>query len=163
MAGLIIVTVSILKTNILKHKFMNKTEAQKKLQDLQYEVDKLKEIINAPEYKVEDIKSLRDACKVLGIEFYNITSFSEQLKTIIKAVNFIDNENKEWKPNFGNYNEYKYIPYFEFNKRSGWSLYCVGGYYSFSIFPLGFYFKNKKSAEYIAKQFLTLYNSWLEE
>ena len=145
-------------------KTIDKDEARKQLSRLEKEVSKLREIIDQPEYSVKDIKSLDDACDILGENkrYFMDASTSKRLKTIIKAANFIANGGEVWIPDFTNRNKYKFIPYFE-RKASGWVAYFVSYCYSSSGYPLGFYFKNREDAEYISKQFIDLYNTWLEE
>lgn len=66
--------------------------------------------------KREDIKSYKDACKVLNKkpEVYKEKQMNlyEQLSTIIAALNFISNNNKLWKPQF----DYYYIHSWLYNK-----------------------------------------------
>lgn len=110
------------------------------------------------------INSLKDACKLLSLDYNEIEkcSATTRLKTIIKAINFIDNGNKVWKANFTS-GDYKYLPYFR-RERAGWVVYDVGVYYSAgSDCSVGLYFKNKKSAEDAASKFLALYNEFLNE
>jgi hypothetical protein len=130
--------------------------------------EQLQEIaIQTAKHKVEDIDGIKDAEKVLegsGHTKYTESQFirekdwlSYQLETIIKAVNFINNDNKIWTPDFTNSSIYKYLPWLE-RKSSGWVVYGVGGFRSFSGCPLWLYFKDKKSAELIVNKFLSLYS-----
>lgn len=116
-------------------------------------------------YKVEDItfKIAQEICikNSLNPDPKNyFTGKALELLTIIKAVNFIDNDNKEWKADFTNRNQYKYLPYFK-NSDSGWSASGVYCYFSFSSSSVGFYFKLEKSAKLIQKKYIDSYNQYL--
>jgi len=111
---------------------------------------------------IEQLTSYEIACEVLGIKPIKKPFVEKELKTIIKAANFIDNNYVEWIPNFDNNALYKYIPYF--NKvRSGWSLFCVGDFYDISDCSVWYYYKSRETANTIATRFLPLYNKWLNE
>lgn len=111
---------------------------------------------------VDDINSYEDACDILGDRNYSDKiSVEEKLKTIIKAVNYLDNNSKEWKPDFTNNNEYKYIPYFQYKNGSGWLVYYVYAYCSFSYAPVWLYFKSRSTAEKIANKFIVYYNNYI--
>lgn len=86
-----------------------------------------------------------------------------KLETIIKAANYIDNNYKEWKPDFNRSSGYKYIPYFE-KKSSGWVLIVVIYLYSSSSSScsVGFYYKVSETAEFITKQYESLYNEHMK-
>lgn len=126
--------------------------------------DQLAEIAKqtSKKVKVEDLDySL--ACKVLNKRERNRSDYNEEqeylthvLLTIIKAANYIDNGNKEWKPDFSESSR-NYIPYLK-KKTFSWVLYSVDCYASYSRCPLGFYYKIKKTAEIIVKKQLDLYN-----
>ena len=131
--------------------------------------DQLEEIARqTAKHKVEEIDSIKDAEKVLegsGHTKYVESQFtrqkdwlSYQLETIIKAVNFIDNGNQIWKPDFTNSSIYKYIPWLQ-RKSSGWVVFAgVDVCVSASGCPLWLYFKDRKTAELIVNKFLNLYN-----
>lgn len=117
--------------------------------------------------KVEDINSYEDACKILNkrirlreefVEDYEW--YNEQLYTIIKAVNFIDNDYKEWKPDFTNNKEYKYIPYWE-RGSSDWGLISVDYDSCCSVASVSFYYKKENTSRLISNKFINLYNNYL--
>lgn len=60
--------------------------------------------------KREEIKTYKDACKVIGRKPRTYKdkhlNLYEQLSTITAALNFISNNNKPWEPKF----DYYYIP-----------------------------------------------------
>lgn len=83
--------------------------------------------------KREDIKSYKDACKVIGrkprVYKERQMNLYEQLSTIITALNFISNNNEPWKSKF----EYYYI-YSWLYRKDGYNktasvfyLYSAGG------------------------------------
>lgn len=86
--------------------------------------------------------------------FYN--GLMLKIITIIKAINFIDNDNKEWifKLNDG---QRKYYPWFE-EKSSGLVLGCVGCYVGGRGLPAGFYFKKESTCRIIVNRFNNDYN-----
>lgn len=84
-----------------------------------------------------------------------------KLITIIKAINFIDNGNKEWIIDFDNRNQTKYYPWFE-KKSSGWLLYTVGVSSYSSDVPAGLFYCKRNTAKIISKRYLnTLYKTYL--
>lgn len=70
--------------------------------------------------KREEIKSYKDACKVIGRKPRTYKdkhlNLYEQLSTIIAALNFISNDNKPWIPKF----DYCYI-YSWLNRKAGYN------------------------------------------
>lgn len=120
---------------------------------------------------VEDINTIEDAEKVLENCDFHIKCelsqfcrpkdwYSYQLETIIKAVNYIDNNYNQYKHDFDNTDIYKYIPYFK-KTGSGWVVYCVNAYYYRSHCSVTLYFKNKETANLITNKFLSLYNNYI--
>ena len=63
--------------------------------------------------KREEIKSYKDACKVIGRKPRTYKdkhlNLYEQLSTIIAALNFISNDNKPWTPKFDYYYIYSWL------------------------------------------------------
>lgn len=74
-----------------------------------------------------------------------------KLKVIIKAVNYLDNGNKIYIPDFLDKTS-KFLPYFK-KTSSTWMASDIYIYYWCTGCPISFYFKNKKSAETIQKIF----------
>jgi hypothetical protein len=67
--------------------------------------------------------SYLNSCDILKEKSYSKKDFifeyqwiEHQLSTIIKAVNYLDNDNKEWIPDFSNKIENRYRNWFEKNK-----------------------------------------------
>lgn len=122
--------------------------------------------------KIEDINSIEDAelvlkdCinheKLTRKDFPNNSKYWNVycLETIIKAVNYIDNDYQEWIPNFNNSNITKYIPYFR-KENSSWLLHCVFSYGFCSYCSVGLYYKKESTAKLIANKNLNLYKQYL--
>lgn len=71
--------------------------------------------------KREEIKTYKDACKVIGRKPRTYKdkhlNLYEQLSTIIAALNFISNDNKLWNPKLSYYCIYGWLyDYCEYNK-----------------------------------------------
>lgn len=141
---------------------MNKKDALIRLDLLENEAKELRKILNSyKEYTLNDLISYENACKILEEEIDNKSSISKQIKTIVKAANYLDNSNKIWKADFTKNNN-KYFPYFN-NNGSGFGWYCSGCYDTAVGAPVGFYFKNSSTCELIVKRFIKLYINWIEE
>ncbi len=135
-------------------------EYSEKLEDLRNKVkEKYK---NVKVYTIKDINSYEDACMILKELPSNIADVSKKIKTIVKAVNYLDNDNTAWKPDFTKNNVYMYLPHFIKNG-SGWSLRRLHCFGDFSRGPAGFYFKVSASGTTIVNKFINLYKIWLEE
>lgn len=67
---------------------------------------------------IEEINGYEDACKVLSETPESNPSIWKKINTIARAMNFIENGFKVWKPNFKDTNERKHYPYHEM-KSSG--------------------------------------------
>ena len=67
----------------------------------------------------DTIKTLEDACKALNIEFKPVEGLTkdelayQKLKIIAKALN------EGWEPNWNNWDEWKYYPWFRMGDRDG--------------------------------------------
>ena len=148
---------------------LTKEEALNKLQKTQNQLEELKSYIdNLPkQYTIEDITSLdiaeeilkgcKEHTKCTEIEFPLEKYWKQyQLETIQNAINYIDNGNQWWTPNWKDQNEYKYYPYFLLTD-SGW---CFGGVFGL---PGGcggsgsFALKTNKGARHLSKTFIRLF------
>lgn len=117
--------------------------------------------------KREDIKSYKDACKVIGRkprtykdEHMNLY---EQLSTIITALNFISNNNEPWKPKFEYYYIYSWLYRKDgYNKTAGlFRLHSndgLGSSYAHVGTPLKI--KEYKDGQYILDNFKELLQDW---
>lgn len=117
--------------------------------------------------KKEEIKSYKDACKVIGRKPRTYKdkhlNLYEQLSTIIAALNFISNDNKPWTPKF----DYYYICSWlyrkdGYNKSAGlFSLHsCDGVGASHATVGASLKIKEREDGNYIIENFKELLQDW---
>lgn len=117
--------------------------------------------------KREEIKSYKDACKVIGRKPRTYKdkhlNLYEQLSTIIAALNFISNGNKPWTPKFN----YCYIYSWlcrgdEHNKSAGWFRLdsFLGLDLSSAMVGASLKIKERKDGNYIIENFKELLQDW---
>lgn len=127
----------------------------------------VKEVFNVVE-TFESIKTLEDACKVLGED-------DEQVKTlrVLQSVIGLDRKvvslqeltvitkalNDGWTPDFDNHNEYKYYLWFYLGKK--FRLNDCDCYFSYSCAPASLVHKSREIALYSAKQFENIWKDCL--
>lgn len=121
-----------------------------------------------------EIKSFQDACKALGIteslpdvsllpvKHQKAIVANYQLTIIAEAVNR-DEEGKSWHPDWNDYDEYKYYPWFDMETYgdalpgSGFAFYDDGFDVAYSHVGSRLCFRSSEIAEYVGKQFLSIY------
>ncbi len=116
--------------------------------------------------KREDIKSYKDACKVIGRKPRTYAdkhmNLYEQLSTIIAALNFISNCNKPWEPKFDYYYIYSYLYKKRYDKTAG--SFGIYSYYGVdcSDVSVGNSLKIKEfeDGQYILNNFAELIQDW---
>lgn len=141
---------------------INKSEALKKLTQIENEAKELRKIIEKPEKVTDRIKNLDDVFEESGItreEFYNsCKGLSEdeigyrELKLIAKVLN------EGWEPNWKS-DEYKYWPYFNMRDASGFGFsntYYVA-WYSHADVGSRLCYKSRELAQYAGTTFLSSY------
>jgi hypothetical protein len=119
-----------------------------------------------------EIKTFEDACKHLGItnDTPNVSILPEQHQKAItahyKLVIIAQALNDGWEPDWNNYSEYKYYPWFDLEiygdavPGSGFSYRgCVCGR-THSRVGSRLCYKSSDLAEYAGKQFLDLYKDY---
>lgn len=117
--------------------------------------------------KREEIKSYKDACKVIGRKPRTYKdkhlNLYEQLSTITAALNFISNDNKPWTPKFNYYYIYSWL-----DGRSGYNK-SAGLFYLYSAGGLGLSkgdvgtslkIKEREDGNYIIENFKELLQDW---
>lgn len=117
--------------------------------------------------KREEIKSYKDACKVIGRKPRTYKdkhlNLYEQLSTIIAALNFISNDNKPWTPKFDYYYIYSWL-----NRKDGYNK-SAGLFYLYSFDRLVYSYgpvgasmkiKEKEDGNYIMENFKELLQDW---
>lgn len=117
--------------------------------------------------KREEIKSYKDACKVIGRKPRTYKdkhlNLYEQLSTIIAALNFISNDNKPWTPKF-NYCCIYFCLYKEdeHNKYTGLFVLFSGAGLDGSYASVGtsLKIKERKDGNYIIENFKELLRDW---
>lgn len=117
--------------------------------------------------KREEIKSYKDACRVIGRKPRTYKdkhlNLYEQLSTIIAALNFISNSNKPWTPKFDYYCIYSRL-YREdrYNKSVGLFYLNSNAGLDLSIAFVGTSLKIKERADvnYIIENFKELLQDW---
>lgn len=117
--------------------------------------------------KREEIKTYKDACKVIGRKPRTYKdkhlNLYEQLSTIIAALNFISNGNKPWTPNFDYYYIYSRLYRKDgYNKSASLSglLSSDGLGTSFASVGMSLKIKEKEDGDYIMENFKELLQDW---
>lgn len=117
--------------------------------------------------KREEIKSYKDACKVIGRKPRTYKdkhlNLYEQLSTIIAALNFISNDNKSWTPKFDYYYIYSWLyREDEYNKTAGlFSLGSLAGLgSSYAYVGASMKIKEREDGNYIMENFEELLQDW---
>ena len=117
-----------------------------------------------------EIKTFEDACKVQNLDPSKVIpdfSFfpeSDRKAMIAHAKLVIINKAivGDWVPDWENYNEYKYYPWFEMGSSSGVGFAYVGcvGWCAVSYVGSRLCFQTREQAVYAAKQFEDLYKEY---
>lgn len=117
--------------------------------------------------KREEIKSYKDACKVIGRKPRTYKdkhlNLYEQLSTIIAALNFISNNNKPWEPKFDYYYIYSWLYRKDGYNKSECLFYLLsGGVFVHSRANIGTSLKIKEGEDgnYIMENFKELLQDW---
>lgn len=117
--------------------------------------------------KREEIKTYKDACKVIGRKPRTYKdkhlNLYEQLSTIIAALNFISNGNKPWTPKFNYCCIYSWLyKEDEYNKSAG--LFHLdsnaGLIYSYAHVGTFLKIKEREDGNYIIENFKELLQDW---
>lgn len=141
---------------------MTKEIAQKMLQSNEESLRDLA-LLHYPELGsiMDRVKTYEDACRITGDypDLHQGLSRAEiayrKLCVIIKALN------GDWKPCFGDSNQYKYFPYFKLEDGCQ-VFYCVSRWIACANVPAPSLFKSRELAEYAGTQFIDLYRDWLQ-
>lgn len=122
-----------------------------------------------------EIKSFEDACKVEGLDPEKIlpdfACYPEQdrkamtahakLVIIARAVNRLANGGQEWKPDFTNWNQYKYQPWLHIPRgSSGFRFVGYVCWATSSGVGSRLCFISREVAKYVVEQFEDLYNEY---
>jgi len=124
---------------------------------------------------ITDIKTFEDACKAERLDpkevIHDFKSYPREdrkamiahskLVIIARAINKIANNGKRWKPNWNDYNQFKYYPWFDMDGgSSGFRCLVYGRWNSASFVGSRLCFKTREAAEYAGNQFLKLYKDY---
>ena len=114
------------------------------------------------------VKTFEAACQKLGIDTSKLPDFSAvpvkhqaALIAHFKLVIIAQVLNDGWEPNWDDYNEYKYYPWFYMDSALGFDLNHVYCHYSASTVGSRLCFKTEALAEYAAKNFKDLYKDYM--
>jgi hypothetical protein len=142
---------------------MNRKEALIKLNSLENEVKELRTVLDSTKNIFDKVKTDEDALVVLNIN--NPITFNNtkdeiayiKLKIIARALN------EGWTPKFGNYSgENKYYCRFRFNGNCTRFHYeSVNSDSGHSSVSNHLAFRNKETAEYAGKKFISIWNDYL--
>jgi hypothetical protein len=128
---------------------------------------KIKE--SSPEFDYTTIKTFEDACKKVNTDPAKLPDVSgileEFAKPIIAAYKLLiiyKAINNEWKPDWSNWDQYKYYPWFEVLS-SGFGFSFSGFSYGSTYSSVGsrLCFESEEKAKYAGNQFLQLYKDFL--
>jgi hypothetical protein len=114
-----------------------------------------------------DIKTFEDACKVLNLDSTTIIpdfslfpkSDKEAMKAHAKLVIIAKAINGDWVPDWNNWDQYKYYPWFEMGSPSGggFSYDDYADWGAYSAVGSRLCFETREIAKYVGKQFEDLY------
>jgi hypothetical protein len=112
------------------------------------------------------IKTFLQACKALGIKptLPVVTGLPKKHQQAIiahyKLVIIAEALNEGWKPNWKDYMQWKYYPWFKMDSGSGLSFFVYVCDYSNSCVGSRLVFKNSDLAKYAGTTFITLYKQY---
>ena len=112
----------------------------------------------------QDIKSFDDACKALSIEntLPDFTGVPDKHRKALlshyQLVIIAQALNERWEPNWDDYDEYKYYPYF--NMQGGFSYYYYGSWITNTNASSRLCFRSREVAKYAGETFLELFKDY---
>lgn len=127
----------------------------------------------------KDIKTFEDACKIEGLDPNKVIPYFSclpeqdrasaeahtKLVIIVRAANKLANDGEEWKADFSDHNQWKYEPWFEEHTKeggsSGFRYHGFDNWIALSGVGSRLCFISREVCEYIAEQFIELYNQYL--
>ncbi len=117
--------------------------------------------------KREEIKSYKDACKVIGRKPRTYKdkhlNLYEQLSTITAALNFISNSNKPWTPKFDYHFIFSWLHRKDGYNKSASLFYLYSGHEldtSYADVGASLKIKERKDGNYIIENFKELLQDW---
>jgi hypothetical protein len=124
--------------------------------------------------QVEQIKTFEDACRIEDLDPKKVLpDFSDypqqdqaamiahaQLVIIVRAANRVANKGKEWKPDWNNYSQDKWYPWFEMGGSAGFRFIGYDRWDSSSGVGSRLCFISQEVGTYVATQFIDLYKQY---
>lgn len=125
---------------------------------------------------LKKLKTFQSACKIENVNPKTIIpDFSQwskkdqkamiahaKLVIIVRAANRLANDGKEWTPDWKDSSEWKYESWFYLGRgSSGFRFYDCAYWGSSSSVGSRLCFKSREVGEYVAKQFLNLYEDYM--
>ena len=125
-----------------------------------------------------EIKTFEDACNIEGLDpekvLPDFSCYPEKdreallahakLIIIVRASNRLANDGKEWIPDFNNYDELKYEPWFDLEQEGSSGFLYLGYDYWFTLSHVGsrLCFISNEVCKYITNQFIDLYETYFK-
>lgn len=126
---------------------------------------------------MERVRNFNDICEIAGVNPNDYTlprnasdeeisdmAYDEEISDMAydKIKLIVKTLNEGWKPNWRDENEYKYYPYFRFDKSAGRFSDSVSDDYTVGSFVSSrLVFKSQKLAEFAGKLFIEIYNDYM--
>ncbi len=112
------------------------------------------------------IESYEDACRILGIEAHlpDVSTFPEKNQKSVMAFHKLtvisEAINEGWKPDWTNWDEYKFVPWFQ-DSGSGLAYHDYDLWLSRAAVGSRLCYQTREAAEYVGKKFEDLYRDFL--
>lgn len=117
---------------------------------------------------MKKIKSFEAACKALKLnpkKLPVVSSIPKKYRDAIvahfKLVIIAEALNEGWKPNWEDYNEYKYYPYFDMQSGFGFVVTLCGTWHAYAGGGSRLCFKTRELAEFAGRKFRKLYKAYM--
>lgn len=122
----------------------------------------------------KQLKTFEDACQVENLDpktvIPDFSSYPKQdqkamvahakLVIIARAANRLANDGEEWAPDWSNYDQWKYYPWFEMRGSSGFRFHAHAHWYANSHVGSRLCFISREVAIHVGKQFEPLYKDY---
>lgn len=146
---------------------IDKSAAQKAINKAKGETKEVLEILFGNQLRpgnVKDrIKTFQEACNEVGVDYEKFMDSIKGIETdeaAYKKIKIIASAlNEEWKPDWTNNNQHKYLPYFDGSNSFSGSYY----YLCYTVTYVGsrLYYKSSDLAIYAGQQFNDIYKDFL--
>lgn len=120
----------------------------------------------------EKVKNYEDVCKIDGVDPIKSLPYPEAtnpeeiaVNNFAKAIRINRVLNEGWQPDWNNWDEYKYYPWFDMQSKAGLGsgFSCFGYCCDYSLSGVGarLVFKTRALAEFAGKTFLDVYRGFM--